>query len=326
MNMRIPFRGSLCVGFLLCTAVLTVPPLAGAHEHGVPVASWLARDGGDVLRPDRGGGAYHWYLGIDAGLTWSQFQNGPLSFYTPNPYNSKYPLQATMDAGNGIGFVIGAALDFPLSENIGLMARVNYHTRTGSSTRSTFPVEAYRFFDDGSVEEVDATIEDKVDLTFSHLSLDVLFRVQLQKDAWYLFFGPSFSGILSNEAALKQRIVEPEDIYYIEEFIDGDDIVNNFRSAESTSELSGFAGGRFDVKFGLGTWIPLSDNLFLTPEISIAWPLMKLVDEAYIHDRIGKPGDTAAVFERTAPFIENNDDFNMMTVFFTVGLRWRIGS
>lgn len=324
--MNIPIIRIACLGALLGMSLVALPPAANAGGPDRPSPSWLSADGGDVLRPERGGGDYHWYLGLDAGLTWSQFQNGPVSFYTPNPHNSKYPLQATFDEGNGIGFLIGAALDLPLSDAFGFMARLNYHTRAGSSTTSTFPVPAFRYLPDGSAEAVDATMEDQVDLTFSHFALDLLLRIQLQEDAWYLFFGPSFAAILSNKAELEQRIVAPDDIYYVEEFIDGDDIVNNFRTADASTELSGFAEGRFDLKVGIGTWIPLSDNLYLTPEIALAWPLLKLVDENYAHDQNGRIEDNAAVFERTAPFIENNDDFNMMTVFFTLGLRWRIGS
>lgn len=315
-----------CLGAFLGMALVALPSPVHAGGPERPYPSWLSADGGDVLRPERGGGAYHWYIGLDGGMTWSMLQNGPVSFYTPNPYNSKYPLQATIEEGNGIGFLFGAALDFPLSESVGFMARLNYHTRAASSTTTTFPVPAFRFLPDGSAVPVDATMQDEVDLTFGHFALDLLLRVQLQQDAWYLFFGPSFSSILSNEVTLKQSIVDPQDIYYVEEFIDGDDIVNNFRTAESTTELAGFAEGRFDLKFGLGTWIPLSDDLFLTPELSVAWPLLKLIDENYVHDQFGQAGDNAAVFERTAPFIENNEDFNMMTVFFTLGLRWRIGS
>ncbi len=317
---------SLCLGLLLGTLTITIPARAFAHDPGKYTLSWLASDGGDVLRPERSGGAYHWYLGLDAGLTYSIFQNGPVSLYMPNPHNSKYPLQATDDGGNGLGFVIGGALDLPLSESIGLMGRLNYHTRSGTATTTTFPVPAVRYYPDGSTELVDATIEDKVTWTFDHLQLDLLLRIQLQKDAWYLFFGPSFSSILSNKAELDQRIVAPEDIYYVEEVNGFDDIVNNLRTASNSAEIAGIRSGRFDLKFGLGTWIPLTETLFLTPELSLAYPLLKLVEADYAHDRFGQIGDNAAIFERTEPFIENNADFNMITVFFTLGLRWRIGS
>jgi hypothetical protein len=54
---------------------------------------------------------------------------------------------------------------------------------------------------------------------------------------------------------------------------------------------------RVDIKGGFGTWIPISKTLFLTPELTLNYPLTKL---------------------------QSSIDYNMFTIFFTVGLRWKM--
>lgn len=315
---------ALCVGFVLGTFTVTLPLHAAFHDPGKKPSSWLARDGGDVLRPDRGGDAYHWYLGIDGGLTWSTFQNGPLAYYTSNPHNPRYVLPSSVDGGNGIGFYLGATADFPVSDMLGIMLKLHYHTRTGVFDETTDMREVHPDTQTG----LTSVMHNETEWSFNYLGFDVLLRIDLGDTGPYFMVGPSFQSLMSNSAKLDQAIVQPDDIYYYEDVNGFDDIVNFLTEASSTEEVAGLVDFRVDLKAGFGWRFDLSESLQLVPELALAYPLTKLVDDGYTPDVIADPAGVLPSWGNSngVTLVETNPDFNMMTVFFTVGLRWRIGS
>ncbi|MFZ1730632.1 MAG: outer membrane beta-barrel protein [Bacteroidota bacterium] len=320
--MRQLTRMLLCYGLLLGTLALTLPAIAASHDPGKTTTSWMLRDGGDVLRPERGSGAYHWYLGLDAGLTYSMFQNGPLAFYTTNPHNSRYPRPGYVNEGNGLGFYLGATADFPVSDWMGIVLKANYHTRVGSFDET---------IDLGEIHPLTSTqlttiINNQTDWTFSYLGFDLLLRFDLGKSGGYFLIGPSFGSLSSNSAKLDQTLVQPDDIYYTEDVNGLDDIVNFYRTASSTEEVAGFMSSRVDLKAGFGWRFDLNEKLQLVPELTLAYPLTSFVDQNFTPTL-----ESAAILDWGNPatgvtYAATNPDFNMTTVFFTLGLRWRIGS
>jgi hypothetical protein len=322
--MRKLFCRALCVGVVLGTFAFTLPLQAAIHDPGKKAVSWLARDGGDVLRPDRGGDGYHWYLGIDGGLTWSTFQNGPLAYYTSNPHNPRYVIPASVDGGNGIGFYLGATADFPVSDALGILLKLHYHSRGGVFDESTDLREIHFDTETG----LNTVLRNETEWSFHYVGFDVLLRINLGDSGPYFMVGPSFQSLVSNSAKLDQSIVQPDDIFYYEDVNGFDDVVNFRREASSTEEVAGLVDFRIDVKAGFGWRIELSEGLQLVPELALAYPLTKLVDDGYTPDFAGDPAGVLPSWENSneQTLIETNPDFNMMTVFFTVGLRWRIGS
>jgi hypothetical protein len=276
--------------------------------------------GGDVLRPSRAGASeFKWYLGLDAGITFSSFHNGPIEISFPNPYFFQHPVNildnntgiwydlsllpapSTLSSGNGLGFTFGGVIDLGFTKHFGLVGKVNYHTRSGSFDQTTtynLPIVST----DGSVTYMNTSFHDKVDWTFNYIGFDLLARIQLQEDAWYLLFGPAYSSLSTNKAKYTQTIVNPTNIFYFEQNSGG--IVNidhNYRQASGEVEISNVTKSRWDLKLGVGTWIPLTKSMFLTPELSLAYPLSSKLIE-------------------TTP----SSDFNMFTMFFTIGLRWKM--
>lgn len=321
--MRHPLRTLVCLLSLPGMLAFTLPLQAAAHDPGTTAVSAPMRDGGDVLLPDRGG--YHWYLGFDAGLTYSLFQNGPLAYYTSNPYNPRYPLDGHVDEGNGLGFYLGAAADFPVSDWMGILLKLNYHTRQGAFDET---------IDTGILHPETTTglttvIHNKTDWTFSYLGFDAMLRFDLGETGAYFMVGPSFGYLLSNKAKLDQEIVQPDDIYYSED-VDGQNVIVNFyRTSSSTEEVSGFKDLRIDLKAGFGWRFDLNKKLQLVPELSFAYPLTAMVDKDFSPSLIDP--EPAAVSDwphrdEDEPIVSTNKDFNMATFFFTLGLRWRIGS
>ncbi len=283
----------------------------------------LRSDGGDVLLPKRAGD-YHWYIGLDAGLTWSSFMNGPLTFYMPNPYNPRYLLPASVNEGDGLGLYFGATVDLPLSDIFGIVLKGNYHTRAGSfdETNDMFEVHPQ------TSTSLNTIINNKTEWTFNYIGIDLLARVNLGSSPIYFLVGPSFGFLNSNTAKLDQTLVQPDDIFYTEDVNGQDEIVNEFRTASIEEEVTGFKSSRIDLKFGLGWWIELNENLFLTPEITVAYPLTTFVDEDYLSSAhvATEPAEVFPAWRNLAnrDLVIPNKDFNMLTAFFTIGLRWRM--
>lgn len=320
--MRISRPFVLCMGLALGSFALAMPTMAIAGGPDTRPVSWLSPSGGDVLRPDRGG--YDWYLGFDAGLTWSMFQNGPLVYYTSNPYNPRHARIGSVDEGNGIGFYLGATADFPVSDALGIMLKLHYHTRAGAFDEATDTREIHQ----GTSTGLTTILHNQTNWTFNYLGFDVLLRIDLGDTGPYFMIGPSFQGLLSNSAELDQEIVQPDDIYYLEDVNGFDDIVNNYRTSSSTEEVSGLEGFRIDAKAGFGWRVELTRDLQLVPELAFAYPLTKLVDSGFTPE--SEDAGVLPVWTNDNSvdntLVTTNNDFNMMTVFFTVGLRWRIGS
>lgn len=329
---------SLCLGVILGMTLVVLPPPAAADGPQRGGSSWLSADGGDVLRPYRGGDAYHWYLGIDAGLTYSRFQDGPASYYMPNPYHADnptptlllphpYALLAVADEGTGMGFYLGITADFPVGEFFGIVLKGNYHTRAGSFTGLTDLGEIHPDTQTG----LTTVLDHQTDWTFNYFGFDLLLRIEPFEAPLYMLIGPSFGFLSSNTASLEQRIVQPNDIYYTE-WIDGQvDIVNEFQSASAEEEVAGFKDMRTDLKFGLGYRIDLTPTLSLVPEAVVSVPLGTFVDRVYQENALpGEITERAALFDWSDSFNQpigvTNPDFNVITTFLTLGLRWRIGS
>ncbi len=284
--------------------------------------------GGDVLRPGSPSSGYKWYLGFDVGLTYSMFQDGPLYFYQNVPTMPLFDktVVATVDEGSGLGYYIGAAADFPVSSVVGIVVKANYHTRTASFDQDT-KVDSIFIAENNDYYTV--WFNDEVDWEFSYFGLDLLARIQLMKESLYLLVGPSFNFLLANNAEVTQKITNPPDVYFRDE--DGT-TTNQVLSRSSDGEVEGFESFRADLKFGIGTWIELSKGLYLTPELTMNYPLTQMVKESYatstplmIDD--GSSAISQKVINANPRFVtykNSNQDFNMITFFLTVGLRWQI--
>ena len=248
--------------------------------------------GGDVLRPSSPG--LPWHVGIDAGITYSSFYNGPLMLINlKNPYNPS-PLalrSAIANTGSGLGFVIGGTVDYSFSKKVGLVGKIQYNTRSGKFSSSS--KEYYLLPPDTVNYSQDFT------WTFNYISFDLLLRYQIIEKSLYILVGPSFSSLQSNKVKLDEKLLNPN-LYYTE----GDGSTNNmYKTLSSETEIGNVEKSRIELKLGLGTWIPIAKKLYLTPEAMFAFPLGKLI---------------------TSNAAGSDITFNMWTLFATVGLRWEL--
>lgn len=302
------------LGFLLLLPALAYPESPGKGNDG-------RIDGGDVLRPSRSKpSTFVWYLGLDAGVTYSMFSNGKVSFFTQNPYNPQFPLLATIDEGNGLGFYLGGTADFVLSDFIGIQLKLHYSTRSGSFDESTDTRSIHVDTQTG----LTTVFRDEVDWSFNHFGGDLLLRVQVIENSLYALIGPSFASLQSNKAKLKQTITQPSDIYYTE--APTNTTPNQLKTASSDVEVQNLKSSRLDLKAGIGTWINISEDLFLTPEFTVSFPLSKMIDNLPVTPDIGSLTNRRIGTTLLPIDILTNKDFNMLTLQFTVGLRWKLGS
>ena len=339
--MRHTIRTCLCL--LLLSGIFAAGSRAGATTHDPEKggSAFSLRDGGDVLRPERTSSSeYFWFIGIDGGITYSRFQNGPVSFFMPNPYHVSnpfygpmynspfphaYPLTAAADEGDGVGLYLGLTLDFPLSNAFGLVIKGNYHNRTGGFSLLTDLGEVHP----DTETDLTTVLEHETDWTFDYLGFDMLLRIQPLEIPLYGLIGPSIGILSSNTAELTQRIVQPEDLFYTE-WLDGQEVISEFTSASSEEEIAGFMDTRIDLKLGFGYMIELSESLFLVPEVTVAVPMSAFIDSVNTADHNVDPpiDDNGALigWENgfNEPIVGFNNDFNVITTFITIGLRWRI--
>lgn len=335
--MRLFQRNCLCTLLMLGIILMAAPGTADAHDPDKRTRLTLFGDGGDVLRPERSeDGKYVWYVGFDAGLTYSRFQNGPVSYFMPNPYHTgnpepgfiiplPFPLHATGDEGDGFGLYLGLTADFPLSSAFGIILKGNYHSRVGSFSGLTDLGEIHP----DTETNLTTVLEHETDWTFNYLGFDILLRIEPFDLPVYAMIGPSFGFLSSNTASLEQQIVQPDDIYYTE-YVNGQvDIVNEFRTVSAEEEVAGFLDTRTDLKLGLGLRIALTPTLSLVPEAAVTVPLGSFVDRVYDADT--EPGvitEDAALYDWRHLYRgevgEMNPDFNIITSFVTIGLRWHI--
>ncbi|MCB2204387.1 hypothetical protein KQI65_06520 [bacterium] len=301
--MRLSLRTCLAV-MLISGLLLPALPQQGFADgpDRQPSRSWL-RDGGDVLRPERTQPSdYVWYIGVDAGLTYSRFQDGPVYYIIPHPYVPELDWFGSADEGDGLGLYLGATVDFPLSDIFGIVIKGYYHTRTGTSETDLeiqHPTEPLQT----------AILHNETDMSFDYLSADILARINIPTTPVYALLGFAYSSLSSNNFTLNQSIVDPADLYYWEDM--NGSIPNMLREGSTEGEIQQFKDSRLDFKLGLGLWIPLTPSLSLTPEAAVAIPMGDLIDSDQV--------DQAAI---DAGFV--NPDFNMITSFITIGLRWHI--
>ena len=253
---------------------------------------------GDVLRPDRLKST-PWYLGLDLGAQYARYF-GTHVYLAGNPLNGAVPLWSRFEDGDGFGAVLRAVVDIPVGERVGIVGKLGYAMRNDTYT-NTFDNPIFHL-DPTSGFPATATLDAEMDVTVRFVTVDILLRWQLSKRSWYALAGLSYASLLGNNASFSQCIVQPQNVSYVG--IDG--LPTGVRAVElSDLEINGFETSRMAVTLGVGTWIPLSKNVFFTPELCFDYPFSAFLD---------KPGEPLAFIPAS--------DMRFMTVTLTAGLRF----
>ncbi len=251
---------------------------------------------GDVLRPKRSGDASV-YLGFDLGLNFAHYMGDHVYLFT-NPFDSRYAFHSRFKDGDGLGFMIQGVIDVPVSEKVGIVGKLGYISRVDVfSTTFDYPLA---YIDPVTGWPGTATLKGDMDLSVTFFNLDLLLRYQLAPQSWYLLGGLSISQLLGNSADFSQRILAPDNVYYTNPLELPIREVNM-----SDLEISGYEKTRAALKIGVGTWVKLSDAVFLTPELCVDYPFT-----------------TFAKYEGEPLAFVPDTDIRFLTISLTAGLRF----
>ena len=254
---------------------------------------------GDVLRPLQLRGS-SLYLGFDAGAQYAKYF-GTHAYTVQSPF-SPAMLWSKFDGGDGLGFVIRGVADIPVTPSLGVIAKLGYNSREDTYS-GTFENPIF-YLDPASGFPAPATLDGEIALTMEFLTIDLLLRYQLMPKTWYLLGGFTVSSLLGSSGSFAQTIVSPASVSYA----DTELLPTGVRSVTLSSfEAKGFNTPRFGLSLGVGTWIPLSQSAFLTPELSADYALNVFRDAA------GQPLN----------FIPKSD-VRFLTITLTAGLRFAL--
>jgi hypothetical protein len=268
-------------------------PLAAVAGNG----SAASQGPGDVLRPQRGKGS-SLFLGFDAGPQYARYF-GSHAYTAASPFSPAL-LWSKFDGGDGLGFVIRGVADIPVSPSLGVIAKLGYCRRTDTFSGS-FENPIF-YIDPASDFPAPAMLDGEIALTVEFLTIDLLLRYQLAPKTWYVLGGFTVSSLLGSSGSFAQKILSPATVSYADTELHPTGV----RSVTLTDfEATGYNTPRFGLSLGVGTWIPLSQTAFFTPEVSADYALNAFRDAA------GQPLN----------FIPKSD-VRFLTITLTAGLRF----
>lgn len=206
------------------------------------------------------------YFGFELGLNSTFFSSAKsyLIGFSATEGTTVIPGALKFDnLGSGLGFGVGGLLDFSLSNDIGIKAKVRYEELSASKTeRHDEPCP-------DNMTSGTVPLESHYAATWDYAGIDAMLRVQLQQDGLYGTAGFGFYSLLSHSFEGYQKILGNC------QYVDGNgDLTGVTEVTVPKQELpSYFNESRGLVKVGAGTYIPLTSDAILTPELTLAVPL-----------------------------------------------------
>lgn len=194
---------------------------------------------------------------------------GPFGGITYNMHNGNFTttdgrfICCEFDKGSGVSYVFGLKAFIPLSESIELSPRIQLEGRGGEFTKlqKSLPILGKN----NKVELMD--IEDKLDVTLTTGTIDILADYKIPFHGMYIALGPSFGFLLSKHFKKNETIVAPPGVTYLDgttskQVFDGEmDIVNSFF---------------FALRGGVGANFQISESIYLNPEILYSYQFNKV--------------------------------------------------
>jgi outer membrane protein OmpA-like peptidoglycan-associated protein len=215
------------------------------------------------------------YFGAEIGLTSGVFDGGPVGFTGENQYipGAELSTVSIEKHSPAFGLSIGGVVDFALSESFGLQGKIGYRSVSSTGERD-YEMDCA---DPQGVTGI-ASMHDEYASTVGYLGIDALARIQFAADGLYGLAGLGFSNVLSANAEISKTIVSsPNDCQWLD--ADGfqtGELVNK-SDVDFKEDLN---SSRFDLRLGVGTWIPVGDNgMVIVPELTIGYPLTEMLDQ-----------------------------------------------
>lgn len=266
--------------------------------------------GGNVLAP--GARSSHspivWHLGVEAGVTYTMLNNNNDStlFSMVDPYKTATPFYRTVLTGSGVGFHVGLSLDALLSDRWAIEAKLQYaslHAKLSHLNKEPCPIPGQAFVDT-------AIVDDEVAVTLGMLSINALAKYFIVPQSFYAVGGFAFGFNVGKTYDATESITNLDGCSYED---DNGKAVS--RSMAMNGTLSNTVAVQINLILGIGDMIPLSDKLYLTPEITVGIPLSGLFSNTY-------------AFPASFPFDANNygkfyqSGLSALVIYPTIGLKF----
>jgi outer membrane protein OmpA-like peptidoglycan-associated protein len=263
------------------------------------------------------------YVGIEGGLNYS-WMMGQKNFFFAYQYLEVDPGFTFIGAlpfsnlGGGLGFHIAGTLDLSFTDFLGLQAKIFYRANnTGTTETTTGQITAI----DHTVGQ--ATTENNYQLNFSYIGLGAALRLQFVPESFYGLVGFEYLSTSSVKFAGYQRIVSSDNNTQFVTWPSGNP-VGPLLTIDKTDVTNSFNSSQFNVKLGVGTFIPLgSGGWVLTPELNLSIPLTQLFstdqENAYKNGYVIRdPANDPLVVTATTP--------NLWQVSLSVALKFPFGA
>ncbi len=213
------------------------------------------------------------YVGFELGLTAGMLTAGEVEFLFPYPYDNigRGDIQAVgpiEDHSIALRYSIGGVLDYAINNMLSLQSKVTYRALGASGEKQT----QFQCFIAGTTPQAGiATFTETYEIDLSYLGLDVLSRIGIIKDGLYGLAGFGISSMVGSEVDAREEISSPNNCQYT--FSSGP-ITNQYVSESRDMDVADdLLSTRFDIRAGVGTFISLSKNMVLVPELTFGIPL-----------------------------------------------------
>jgi outer membrane protein OmpA-like peptidoglycan-associated protein len=232
-----------------------------------------------VYPPGSISGSHYW--GFEAGVTAGQLMGGDLNIVYPYPYD-RLNRGDTMsvrfsDHSIAVRYSIGAVADYALSPITSLQGKLAFRMLGATATKNM----------DFICFGAPAMFTESYEMDLGYLSMDLLSRIQFLRDSWYGLAGFGVSALVTSRVDAIESISSPNQQCQYTYNNNGSDFTGQYVAQSLDADVEDdLVGGRFDLRFGIGTFIPISSGMVLTPELTVGIPMNAVVDPA-TNDRTG---------------------------------------
>lgn len=226
----------------------------------------------DVLRPNgvkvfSDGGAYEpagerlpITIGIEGGINYNMFSQS-ISWSSPVPQS----VYNTYSTGDGFSPFIGAFVDFPLSQKIGLQFKLSYDKKAFSNDYTCIMDGTNTFT--GLREDV--TVLNKYESDFSYIGVNLSLRYDITNEL-VCYLGPTLLVPNGDYIQTSTATVLTKDFYWD---------VPTQQTVRVQKDTAKNESTRLGLELGLGYKIKLSPNIFLVPQVRYQYMLSKFSDD-----------------------------------------------
>ncbi len=257
----------LCFGFGSLTAQTRKPDLQSATLT-VYSDNYLTR-----LRPDTTADSWlephiaissRHYIGVEFGTT-RAWMAGGTNFFFPYKAAGASGVLPFGGLGSGQGFQFGGVVDFSLSDFVGLQGKLRYFNAITRTSQSGSIVASGQDGLPHSFEAVSSYLN-----SHTYLGADAFMRYQLVPQKYYALGGAGIAVPISESFSVTRSASNGN----------GGAFVPAFQSNASPSDAY-FNSFRVDLKLGIGTFIPLTDDIVMTPELVLSLPVTSYFSKSY---------------------------------------------